>query len=275
MPSSTASSTVTRDGTPQLSRRWDASPERARIVLVHGLGEHSGRYERVGSQFADAGISVRSFDLLGFGASGGPRGHVDSWTTYLDQVEDHVADAGQDGVPVILLGHSMGGLIAFEYALSERPQPSLLVLSSPALGGGAAWQKALAPVMGAIAPRMAVPNALKGEQLSRDPSVGEAYFSDPLVLVKSSAKLGAEIFAAMGRVRTAIGRFDTQAYVVHGGADTIVPASSSAILAELPGVERHLYPKLRHETMNEPEGPEVVAGIVAWIDGKLTSGDRR
>jgi alpha-beta hydrolase superfamily lysophospholipase len=254
----------------QLVRVWEPTTEPiAEMVLVHGLAEHSGRYERPGGLFAQAGIRVVAPDLVGFGATGGKRGDVDDWAVYLDQVQDLVEEARGTGRPVVLFGHSMGGLIAFDYALSERPKPDLLVLSAPALEGGARWQRKLAPVLARIAPGLSVPNKLKGEQLSRDPAVGQAYFSDPLVHTASTSRLGAEFFAAMDRVRGTVGRLDLPTLVTHGGADAIVPPTCTVELGSLPGVERRLYPKLRHETLNEPEGPEVAGEIIDWIKAHL------
>lgn len=258
----------TRHDVPELVRTWEPEQARADIVLVHGLGEHSGRYEAVGSQLAEAGFRVEAFDLVGFGASGGARADIDSWTRYLDQVEDHIS-AIRSERPLVLFGHSMGGLIALEYSLSERPAPDLLILSSPGLMGGQAWQRALAPVAARLAPRLTIPNGLKGEQLSRDPAVGEAYFADPLVLTKSTNRLGAELFAAMARTRGVMDRLAIPTCVIHGGADTIVSPAASAPLAEIEGVTRKLYPKLRHECMNEPEGREVVGDIIGWLDARL------
>lgn len=254
----------------QLVRSWQSTgDEIARLVLVHGLAEHSGRYEHVGSSFAEAGIGVVAPDLVGFGATGGHRGHIDDWAIYLDQVGSHVETARTGNAPVVLLGHSLGGLIALEYVLSERAAPDLLVLSAPSLAGGAAWQKMLAPALAAVLPKLSVPNAIKGEQLSRDPAVGEAYFADPLVLKGSTAKLGSEIFAAMARVNATLDRLDVPTFVIHGGADSVVPATSTVELGGASTVERRLYPSLRHESFNEPEGPEVLADVVDWIKGRL------
>ena len=239
------------------------------VVLVHGIAEHSGRYERTGSLLSDAGFLVRSFDLLGFGASGGRRGDIAQWSLYHDQIERHMSWARERGVPVVLMGHSMGGNLAAGYVLAGRPAPDLLVLSAPALGGGAGWQKVLAGVLSKVAPTLAVANVLKGEQLSRDPAVGEAYFSDPLVYAKTTTRLGAALFEAMTEVTENVTRIEIPTLVLHGGADTIVPPQSTAILGEVAGVERRLYPKLRHEILNEPEGPEIVAEIVAWVSSRL------
>jgi alpha-beta hydrolase superfamily lysophospholipase len=254
----------------ELVREWvPESTPRAYVVLVHGLAEHCGRYERTGSLLAEAGLFVRSFDLIGFGASGGARGDIDDWSRYHDQIQRHVEWAREQAEPVVLMGQSMGGNLALGYALSGRPAPDLLVVTAPALGGGAAWQRALAGVGARVAPTAALPAAFKGDQLSRDPAVAEAYFSDPLVLPKATIRLGAALFGAMDELNESLSDLSVPTLVLHGGADTIVPPQSTAALGEVPGVERRLYPGLRHEILNEPEGPDIVAEIVAWIDARI------
>ncbi len=257
----------------ELVRDWvpEGTP-RAYVVLVHGIAEHSGRYERTGTLLADAGLFVRSFDLIGFGGTGGRRGDIDDWSRYHDQVGRHVSWAREQGGPVVLMGHSMGGNLALGYALSDRERPDLLILSAPALGGGAAWQKAIAGVAARLAPTIPVPQALKGEQLSRDPAVGDAYFSDPLVYTKATPRLGLALFDSMQDLTARANRLEVPTLVLHGTADTIVPPGSTAILGEVAGVERRLKPNLRHEILNEPEGPELVQEIVDWIDRAISSG---
>lgn len=254
----------------ELVREWVPTGDpKAVVVLVHGLAEHSGRYERTGSLLADAGFHVRSFDLIGAGASGGARWDIDDWDRYHQQIESHVSWARETGHAVVLMGHSLGGNLALGYATSARPSPDLVVVSAPALGGGAVWQKALAPAVARLAPGLYMPNGLKGEQLSRDPTVAEAYFDDPLVYTKSTTRLGAAIFKAIDEVGDAAGRLDIPTLVLHGGSDTIVPPESTAFLADLPTIERRLYPNLRHEILNEPEGPEIVAEIVTWLNDRI------
>lgn len=270
MTASVAKPSTLPDGTAELVRTWEPTgPARAELVIVHGLGEHSGRHELLGSTAAGQGLRVRSFDLIGHGASGGRRGHVDDWLRFLDQVEAHVAEARASGLPVVLYGHSLGGLIALDYALSERPRPDLLVLSAPALFGGAAWQRAVAPIASRLAPAMTMPTGIKGDQLSRDPAVGEAYFGDPLVLTKATTSLGAQIFSAMERVLTALPSLAVPTLLVHGGADTVVPPTATLALGDIDCVERRLYPTLRHECHNEPEGPQVVGEILEWVTARL------
>ena len=250
----------------ELVRDWaPASESRGTFVLVHGLAEHSGRYERTGDLLAQAGFRVRGFDLIGAGASGGRRWDIDDWSRYHDQIEGHVAFARDQGRPVVLMGHSMGGNLVLGYLIAQRLSPDLAVVSAPALGGGT-WQRAVAPVLAKLAPTLPIPNGLKGEQLSRDPTVAEAYFSDPLVCNSATPRLGLQFFAAMDKVRNEAASIDVPTLVLHGGSDTIVPPQSTAVLGDIPGFERKLYPGLRHEILNEPEGPEFVGDIIAWVE---------
>ena len=259
-------------GAEHLTRWSPESKVKGTVVLVHGLAEHAGRYERTAALLAESGYSVVAPDLFGFGKSGGERAYIREWSDYWGQIAALVTETRNSSeAPVVLLGHSLGGLIAASYGLSDNPQPDYLVLSAPSIGGGAWWQKALAPVLAAVAPKLLVPNALEGSQLSRDPDVGEAYFADPLVFTKSSAHLGKEIFSTQADVSSRIHEWHLPTLVMHGGADTIVPARTSAALADLPPVERRLYTKLRHEIFNEPEGPALVSEVVEWLDHKLTA----
>lgn len=254
----------------ELVRDWAPDTEpRAYIVLVHGLGEHSGRYERTGSLLADAGFHVRGFDLIGAGGSGGPRWHIDDWSRYHDQIAAHLSWAREQGKPVVLMGHSLGGAICIGYLLSDRPAPDISVLSAPALAGGDGWQKKVIPVLGGLLPKFALPNPVDGEHLSRDPEVAEAYFADPLVTTKATLGFGAEALAEIERLNRELDQLDIPCLVIHGGDDELVPTWCTERLGEMPGVDRKVYEGLRHETMNEPEGPEVVADIVAWVETAL------
>jgi alpha-beta hydrolase superfamily lysophospholipase len=236
------------------------------VLLVHGIGEHSGRYQRTGRLMAEAGLDVHAFDLRGHGLSGGRRVYVRRWSDYLDDLEIQLAALREPGLPLVLFGHSMGALIALGYACSDRPAPDLLVLSAPPLEARVpGWQRALAPILGAVAPTVVLANPIGGNQLSRDPGVGVAYFADPLVQPRSTARLGAQLISAMKRSGSELGRLRVPTLVIHGAEDTLVPTRGSEPLGRVPGIERRVLPGLRHETLNEPEGPEVVADVVEWL----------
>ena len=251
---------------------WDASDPTAAMLVVHGLGEHLGRYEATAEHFAAAGITVRSFDLPGFGKSDGHRAYVDSFEDYLAAVEEHLAWTRELELPTVLLGHSLGGLIAASYALSSRPQSDLLVLSAPALDAKVpAIKRVLAKVMSRLAPKLALPNDIEGEQLSRDPAVGEAYFADPLVYTKTTARLGSEILTAMARTQAGMDRLALPTLVIHGGADTVVPPTASAALGELSGVDRQLLPQFRHESFNEVDREQAWGIVTDWVLGEVSA----
>lgn len=257
---------ATRDGLTQLRRHWAVETPVAAMLLVHGIGEHTGRYEHVGDHFAAKGIDVLAADNRGHGQSGGKRGHVDSFDQFLDDVEDLLVERRTLGVPVVLFGHSLGGLICSTYLVSDRPQPDLAVLSAPALGAEVpAWQRIAAPVMHRIAPSLFIKGPIDGSILSRDPEVGAAYESDPLRVPGATAGLGQAIFTTMAATSASLDALQVPTYVLHGAADELVPPRFSAPLADVEGVTYRSWPGLRHECLNEPEQVEVMDEIAAWL----------
>lgn len=265
----------TSDGLTQLRRHWapvlgEGEQAKAAMLIVHGIGEHSGRYEHVGGAFAARGIDVVGFDNRGFGQSGGARAYVDSFDDYLGDVQVLIEKRAELGVPVILLGHSLGGLICTAYLVSDRPKPDLAVLSSPALLAHVpAWQRVLAPVLGKVLPRAFIPSKIDGTILSRDVEVQQAYVNDPLVIAGATAGLGNEIFTTMESTMDSLDKLTVPTYVLHGDGDELVPPAASMPLAELDCVTRVEWPGLRHECMNEPEQGQVLAAIGDWIDDQL------
>lgn len=271
MIESTTATATTSDGLDQFRRRWSPTgAARAAMVLVHGIGEHAERYEHVGAAFAKAGIDVLAHDQRGFGRSGGSRAYVDSFDDYLADLEPLMADRRELGVPVILLGHSLGGLVATAYLVSDRPQPDFAVLSAPALAAKLpGWQRAGAPLLGTLVPKMKVPADFDGSLLSRDPEVQQEYENDPLRVPASTARLGREILRTMKTVATSLDRLRVPTYVLHGADDALVPMSASEPLESLPNVERRVWPGLRHECFNEPERDDVIGAVVAWLEARL------
>ena len=277
MTASTTSDAAARDGTRIRLRHWRADGTSwADVVIVHGLAEHSGRYEDVGRWLSSAGIEVTGYDLRGFGGSAGRRAWVDRWRRHLDDLEDRltaVRDAAR-GRPVVVYGHSLGGLVALGYAVADppRPLPDALVLSAPALDSTIpAWKQRVAAVLSRVAPTVGLANAFDGAILSRDPAVAERYLADPLNHHRTTTRFGAEAFGEQARVRAALDRLSIPTLVYHGEEDRLVPAISSEPLGRLPTVTRRTYPELRHESHNEPEGEAVIADVVAWLRSVLES----
>lgn len=267
--SSITSTTVTPDGIELLTREWECQEPRGRILIIHGLGEHCGRYDHVGTFFVERGFAAYSFDLRGHGASGGRRVDIERFDQFLDDVELMLDGLPQD-VPTVMYGHSMGGLISTAYAVSERPQPDLYVLSAPALDAELPLPlKVASNVLSRITPKLMLPNSLKGEQLSRDPEVGKRYFADPLVQTKVSARFGEITLGQLPLIRDQVDKVSRPTLVIHGADDPLVPPHASAPLAAVSGVERKLFPGLRHEIHNEPERAEVLGFVTEWIDGQL------
>jgi acylglycerol lipase len=271
MSTSTTTRSKVRDGTELLVRHWSATGEPwASVLIVHGIAEHSGRFEHVGEWLAGAGLDVHAYDQRGFGGSSGRRAWLDRWSRNHDDLEDRLAVVRvmARGRPVVVYGHSLGGLIALGYAVAEppRPLPDALVLSAPGIDSTIpGWKRAVARVLGTIAPSVEIPNDFDGTLLSRDPAVGERYLADELNQHRTTTRFGAEALAEQARVRAALLRLSLPTLVIHGEADRLVPTVSSEALARLPGITRLTYPELRHETHNEPEGRAVVDDVIAWL----------
>lgn len=260
-----------RRGLKQLRRRWSATGDpKAVVLMLHGISEHSGRYEHVGRQLAAANMHAVAYDHQGHGESGGSPGFIERFERFVDDVEDHLANVAALGLPVVLLGHSMGGLIATAYCISDRPQPDLLVLSGPALAAEVPdWQRKAAPRLSSSLPTLYVSSKFDGTILSRDPAVGAAYDADPLIKPGATARLGDELFKAMTATSGNVHQLQVPAYVVHGGDDRLVPPAASAPFEGLPNVTRVVAPGLQHEVFNEPEGPDLLAAAIHWINDNL------
>ena len=266
----TVENATTADGTPQLRRRWAVQNPTAALLLVHGIGEHSGRYLHVGQYFAERGYDVAAFDNRGFGESGGKRGHIDSFSIYIDDIADRLAERRELGVPVILLGHSLGGLMVASYLVGDSPEPDLAILSSPALGAEVpTWQRVAAPILGRVTPKFFVPAEIDGVGLSRDEAVQEAYRNDPLLVAGATAGMGHEVFTTIKNTNAALHRLTVPTYVLHGDEDPVVPQAASLPLRERANVDYRSWTGLRHECLNEPEQDEVMGEIHTWLTAKL------
>lgn len=262
----TDESGTTADGLPQYRRRWKAESPWCAALLIHGIGEHSGRYEHVGSTLAAAGIDVLAIDNRGYGLSGGRRGHVESFDEFIADMVEPMARRRELGVPVLLLAHSLGGLMSTRYLQSAHPQPDFAALSGPALGAEVpAWQRIGAPILSKLFPRLRVPGEVEGDILSNDPKVGEVFAADPLRVPAATTSLGHQIFTAMEIANQQIGSIRVPLRIMHGAEDRLVPAHFSEPLATVPNSVRVTYPGLQHEIFNEAEHPQILADLIEWV----------
>ncbi|WP_459545090.1 alpha/beta hydrolase [Nocardia sp. X0981] len=260
----------------RISRRsWiPAAPVRGVIVLVHGVAEHSGRYDYVGRALAAAGFAVHALDHVGHGESaragaaanlGSIDGAADAVAALLD-----LARTEHPGVPAFLLGHSMGALITLRLATRAPLDVAGVVVSAPPLiiDAGNPVQRLFAPVLTRLAPNLGVLK-LDSSQISRDPAVVAAYDADPLVFRgKLPARTATEILTTAGRVLADLPRLRVPALVLHGTADAIAaPASTDRIEQHAGTTDLTIrrYEGLYHEVFNEPERDTVLADVLTWL----------
>ena len=265
-------------------RRW-APTERPGgvIVIAHGLGEHSGRYDYVARRFAGHGYATWALDHRGHGQSEGDRVFVDRFTTYETDLETfrQLATGTDAGLRAVLLGHSMGGAIAVGHVIDHPDRFDALVLTGPVLDPGRGVAKPMV-VIGKLASKL-LPKAgliaLDATKVSRDPAVVADYQNDPLVHHgKITARLGAELLDRAARFPRELGRVRLPVLVIHGTDDTLVPVHSSRDAVPMFGSEDVTYREetgLYHEVLNEPERDRIIDGIVEWIDARLANVGRR
>jgi len=262
------------DGTTLLLRHWPAdvttaTAARATMLIVHGVSEHSGRWTEVAEYFVADGYDVWAYDHRGHGGSGGDRVDIERFDDLVDDLAAVVARCRTE-LPLVIYAHSLGGLIATAYVTGDHPLPDLLVLSAPSLSASIPRPLiAAGRLLDRVAPRTRIPAPVHGEQLSRDPAVGERFRSDPLVHLAATARFGVQVVDAMDRTRAIVDRITVPTLVIHGAEDTLVPTDASLPLAGIPGVERVVYPDLRHEMHNEPDAAEVLGDVSRWLSVHL------
>ncbi|MFD5178206.1 alpha/beta hydrolase [Nocardia sp. NPDC058379] len=264
-------------GGPRLtSLHWvPRGPARASVVLLHGLGEHAARYDSTARLFTAAGFSVLAMDYEGFGRSEGRRGDVryESTARAVDHLISHER-ARTGGAPVVLYGHSLGGLYAFLYA-ADRPGADVaaVVATGPAFDSELRNQRlkvAVVRSLGRVFATLTVPNGLRFERINRDPAVVAERYADPLVHGRATARFAIDVLAQMDRVASAATRVAAPLLVVHGDADLINPISASRRVVDLvPSATLRTCPGVYHGVEDEPEGPVVLADVIAWIDRTL------
>jgi len=266
------------DGLRLYLRRHEAVGARGDVIIVHGFGEHSGRYAALTEHLLANGYAVTAYDQRGHGLSDGLPGHVESFGEYDDDLEkivsktrDHAA-----GRPLFIIGHSMGGLVALRYLARKGGGIAGAIISAPliAVAIPVPAHKLLIARLGLrYAPRMRLNNEIKPAHLSRDPAVGKAYAADPHVNRKVSMKWFAEATRAMAEVQEWAARIRTPVLVMHGTADRLASVEATkALFARLgsPDKELAIYEGYYHELFNEPEKQMLFERVTAWLAERVS-----
>lgn len=248
------------------------------LLIAHGAGEHSGRYQRFAEYFVRAGYAVAALDHPGHGRSDGERCHMRSLEDYLSTLRQFQQQVAADfpDVPLFLLGHSMGGLIAALYVTRHQKELAGCILSGPAIASELQppWvQLLIIRLLSSIAPKLGVLQ-LDASGVSRDPAEVQRYLDDPLVHKgKLTARMVAELFRGMNRVQAEAGEIRLPLLLMHGGADSMTAPAGSRLLHERAQSEDNtlkIYEGLYHEIFNEPEREQVCADVLAWCEAHRT-----
>jgi len=255
-------------------RHLAAKEARAQLVVIHGFGEHSGRYEPFMRAMADRGLSTLAIDYRGHGRADGRRGHVNRFEEYLGDVDCAVTLAAklEADVPQVLLGHSIGGLI-LAHRLQRPVSPRVVggVMSSPSLGFKlqvSAWKDAVGTAAASLWPSLTLDAGVDASLLSHDPAVVEAYEKDPLVVREVTARWYHEAQEAQKLAMTGAGFISLPLLVMHAGDDQIAdPVVSRTFAESVPTATYEEFPGMYHELLNETERDKVFETLSGFVDG--------
>lgn len=261
------------DGARLFRRAWMPPTARRALAIVHGFAEHSGRYDHVGAWFSTRDCAVHAYDHRGHGRSDGMRGHLERFSQLLDDLESFLGVVRREHpeIPLVILGHSMGGLVTTSLLAERKPDVLGAVVTGPPLelGPGASrLQLRFARALRRFAPTARLRASISSADLSRDAAVAKAYDDDPLVFKRATASLASELLDAIARTSNAGMHVQVPMLMLHGEADRVCPSRGTrSFHGQLRGAGHRLriYPKLRHEILNEPEQEQVFEDVLAWI----------
>jgi alpha-beta hydrolase superfamily lysophospholipase len=269
------------DRVPLYYQAWRPVPARTRAVIVnlHGLGDHSGLYPNLASYFPARAVALYAFDMRGNGRSPGQRAYLGSWKEYRGDLEAFVrrVQEWEPGVPLFLLGNSLGGLVVLDYVLHHPGPVEGVIASAPVLGdvGVPPILMALGRAMSRVLPRFSLNVGMDLTGLAREPSVIEAVLADPLFHRRGTARLSTEVTAAIDRVQHLAGSLALPLLILHGSADRMVPPDGSRTFfakVRFPDREFREYPEAYHGLFAD-RGFEVVLGdLEGWIDRHIPTG---
>jgi len=271
------STLIASDGVPLLRRTFaPRQPARAAIAAHHGLGDHGGFYEELGEELARQGIAMSIHDTRGHGLTPGQRGHVASWNALRDDLALEVAALRREqlGVPLFLLGNSLGGLVVLDYVRRRPAGIAGVVTLSPAVGdvGVPAWVLSLGRVLSRVWPTFSLDSRLDRRNLTRDAERLRRFNDDPLYHTLGSARLSTEFAATLAALIADAGAIRAPLLILHGAADRIaLPEASRALFAKIgsPDKERKEYEGAVHNLLHDTNREEVIADVARWIEGRL------
>ncbi|MEO1622919.1 MAG: lysophospholipase [Cyanobacteria bacterium J06632_3] len=257
------------------------------LALVHGLGEHCGRYCAVVKGLTSAGYAVFGFDNQGHGKSEGQRGHINRWQDYRDNIQAflQLVREQEPTAPLFLMGHSLGGLIVLDYVLRNAKSPQFqalniqgLIVSAPPIqpmdGTATTTRIMLARVLSGLLPRLTLKMGLDGGGLSRDRSVIVQAEEDPLTHPYVTLRWGSETLTTLDWVKAHIHQLSLPILLTHGEADPIIdPAGTKAIFEQIqsPNKTLNIYPDSFHEPHNDLDADRVVADLVDWVNANVAA----
>jgi alpha-beta hydrolase superfamily lysophospholipase len=262
------------DGTQLYSRVYENEAAQGDILIVHGFGEHSGRYDALIAHLLGKGYSVTAYDQRGHGKSAGLYGHVDRFAQYEEDLDFMVSvvRAHSESKKLFLVAHSMGGLVALRYLTKQPNTVTGAVISAPLVEIATkvpAHKRFIAKVSATLAPRMRMANEINPAVLSRDPEIGRAYAADPLVGKMVSTRWFAEALKAMDEVKRNAAQISLPVLVMHGTEDKLANVEATKnLFANIGSTDKRskIYEGYYHELFNEPEKQEVFERVAHWLE---------
>ena len=259
------------DGTALFARHWEATGARATLVLVHGFGEHSGRYGPFGQHMADNGVDVFAVDLRGHGQSAGKRGVVRDYEDYRSDLRaliDHVRSRGP-ARPVVLFGHSMGGGVVLDHALSPDPLFAGIVASAPLIAPVPpvpAWQRSVVTLLSRVLPNASMKNAIGGAQISSVPAEQARYEAEPLGHDRLGLRTAVELVERGEDIAARGSEIALPLLMLHARGDQLTDfAASEAFAATVPGAQFRAFERVEHELHNDTSRAAVYRAVLDFI----------